>query len=107
MTGDLISREALIEALKERGRQLFKLGTSFEANIASVTALECVNIAKDAPAVDAVPVARCSECVHRGMPACPMCHDESYYDEDDGTEYYTVDKTDDNGFCHIGAKMDE
>ena len=35
---------------------MLKLGTSFESNIASVTALECVNIVKDAPAVDAAPV---------------------------------------------------
>lgn len=56
LTNDLISRESVLEALRARGRKLLKLGTSFEANIASVTALECVNIVKDAPAVDAAPV---------------------------------------------------
>lgn len=90
MTNDLISREAALEALRARGRALLKLGTSFEANIASVTALECVNIVKDAPAVDAMPVKhgrwgcyepysngyRCSECklTHRSCTAyCPNC----------------------------------
>lgn len=38
---------------------------------------------------------------------CPMCHEEYYYDEDDGTDYWTVGNTDDDGFCHNGAKMDE
>lgn len=35
-----------------------------------------------------------------------MCHDEFYYDEDDGGEYVTHDNTEDNGFCHKGKKMD-
>lgn len=56
MTNDLISREAVLDALRARGRKLLRLGTSFESNIASNTALECVNIVKDTPAVDAVPV---------------------------------------------------
>lgn len=95
MAGDLISREALIEAMRARGRELLKLGTSFEANIASVTALEYVNIAKDAPTVDAVPVVHgewllrheghghyweCSEChenpciyVTKNTKFCPNC----------------------------------
>ena len=56
MHNDLISRETVLEALRARGRELLKLGTSFEANIASIAALECVNIVKDAPVVDAAPV---------------------------------------------------
>jgi hypothetical protein len=35
-----------------------------------------------------------------------MCHDEYYYDEDDGADFWTVDNTEDDGFCHCGAKMD-
>lgn len=56
------------------------------------------------PAVDAVPVVRCRECVFRGSDLCPMCHDEYSYDEDDGGDYYTVDNTDDDGFCHKGKR---
>lgn len=92
MTNDLIGREAVLKALRARGRELLKLGTSFESNIASVTALECVNIVKDAPAVDAAPVVHgrwihdnnnrygCSECMAREIMSyrnpknyCPNC----------------------------------
>lgn len=59
-----------------------------------------------APTIDAVEVVRCRECKHRGYDACPMCHDEYYYDEDDGGDWVTHDKTEDDGFCHMGAKMD-
>lgn len=58
------------------------------------------------PTIDAVPVVRCRECKYRGYDACPMCHDEYYYDDDDGADFWTVDNTDDDGFCHMGAKMD-
>lgn len=47
---------------------------------------------------------RCRECVLRGSDYCPMCHDEYTYDEDDGGDYYTVDNTDDDGFCHKGKR---
>lgn len=56
------------------------------------------------PTIDAVPVVRCRECVLRGSDYCPMCHDEYTYDEDDGGDYYTVDNTDDDGFCHKGKR---
>lgn len=64
-------------------------------------------IVRNQPNIDAVPVVRCRECKYRGDEStCPMCHEESYYDEDDGTYYWTVDNTDDDGFCHNGAKVD-
>ena len=54
--GDLISREAVLEALRARGRKLQNLSvTSFEKAISLGVAYECVGIVKDAPAVDAVP----------------------------------------------------
>lgn len=56
--------------------------------------------------VDAVPIVRCKECKYRGYDDCPMCHDEYYYDEDDGGDWVTRDMTVDDGFCHKGAKMD-
>ena len=61
---------------------------------------------RQAPTIDAVSVVRCRECKYRGYDACPMCHDEYTYDEDDGGDYFTVDNTTDDGFCHMGAKMD-
>lgn len=57
------------------------------------------------PTIDAVPVVRCRECWRRGKPNyCPMCQLCVYgavppYDKD-------VDLTEDDGFCHLGAKMD-
>lgn len=67
---------------------------------------KALRLIEQAPTIDAVPVVRCRECKHRGYDFCPMCHDEYTYDEDDGGDYFTVDNTTDDGFCHMGAKMD-
>lgn len=57
----------------------------------------------EAPTIDAVPVVRCRECIHRGWELeCPMCFDE--WDEND---IHTVDHTTDDGFCHNGKKEEE
>lgn len=61
---------------------------------------------RQAPTIDAVPVVRCVECIHRCTDCCPMCHEEYYYDEDDGGDWVTRDMTVDDGFCHKGEKMD-
>lgn len=54
------------------------------------------------PTIDAVPVVRCKECWKRGNEReCPMCHEEF-----DGCDYCTIDYTSDDGFCHMGKKMD-
>ena len=58
------------------------------------------------PTIDAVPVVRCVECIHRCTDCCPMCHEEYYYDEDDGGDWVTRDMTVDDGFCHMGEKME-
>lgn len=68
------------------------------------TACVTVDDIHKAKVVDAVPVVRCRDCVLRGSDYCPMCHDEYTYDEDDGSDYYTVDNTDDDGFCHKGKR---
>ena len=61
---------------------------------------------KNAPAVDAVEVVRCRECIHRGTDECTMIQEDYYYDDDDGSDYVMRDYTEDDGFCHKGAKMD-
>lgn len=97
MSNDLVSREAVLKALRARGRELLKLGTSFESNIASVTALECVNIVKDAPAVDAAPVVhgRWTGNYHSHCSVCD-CFDTNAY-----IGRYT-------NFCpNCGARMDK
>ena len=63
------------------------------------------NDIRTAPAVDAIEVVRCNECAYRGYTIhCPMCFEETYYDDDGYSEYYTVDHTVDDGFCHCGTK---
>lgn len=54
-----------------------------------------------------VEVVRCRDCKHRGIAGeCPMCYTEDSYDEDYGHDYWDVDKTVDDGFCHCGEKVD-
>lgn len=60
------------------------------------------NFIDEAPSIDAVPVVRCFECANRGdKRKCPMCFDES-----DGIDFYQVDNTDDDGFCHYGERKE-
>jgi hypothetical protein len=52
---------------------------------------------------DMVEVGRCTDCRHRGIVSeGPMCYTEDSYDEDYGYDYWDVDKTVDEGFCHCG-----
>ena len=61
------------------------------------------NILDDMPSIDAVPVVRCFECANRGdKRKCPMCYDES-----DGIDFFQVDNTDDDGFCHYGERKED
>ena len=53
--------------------------------------------------VEYAEVVRCKDCMHRGIVTeCPMCYTEDSYDEDYGYDYWDVDKTVDDGFCHCG-----
>lgn len=52
------------------------------------------------------PVVRCRDCKHRGTDYCPMLQEVEDYDEDAGWDYRYVDNTDDDGYCHMGSKMD-
>lgn len=57
------------------------------------------------PALDAVPVVRCNDCKYRCTLVCPMFHRETCLDDLDGFDDYDVDRTDDDGFCHLGREM--
>ena len=60
----------------------------------------------DAPTIDAVEVVRCRECKNRQNPEeCPMCFTE-VVDIKGGRMYQFRDLTRNDGFCHMGAKMD-
>lgn len=68
---------------------------------AFISAVEMVM--KDTPTIDAVEVVRCKDCKHRGIVTeCPMCYTDYSYDEDYGYDYWDVDKTVDECFCHCG-----
>lgn len=63
----------------------------------------CIGLVQCEPVIDAVPVVRCFECANRGDKCkCPMCFDES-----DGIDFYQVDNTDDDGFCHYGERKED
>lgn len=63
----------------------------------------------NAPTVDAVEVARCKDCKHRGDYGCPMYHEEYIEWDDDGyreSEIVEHDRTRDDGFCDLGERKD-
>lgn len=65
-----------------------------------------LDVIEDMPTVDAVPVVRCVDCKHRCTFVCPMYHTETCLDDLDGFDDYNVDRTDDDGFCHLGERWD-
>lgn len=67
---------------------------------------EAAAIVHSRPAVEAVEVVRCKDCVWRGNGSkCPMCHEEWFDDPFDGFDSISIDKTTDEGFCHYGARI--
>lgn len=58
------------------------------------------------PTLDVVPVVRCVDCKYRCTIVCPMFHIEYSWDADDGCDWYDVDRTDDDGFCHLGERWE-
>lgn len=98
MNGDLISREAAAQMLMEKSYSyvVSLFPTSDECKTAREIAKECAEAVRQMPAVDAVEVVRCKDC-------------ESATDI--GTDYLICGgwgfRTDHNGFCYRGAKMDK
>lgn len=53
-------------------------------------------------------IVRCKDCQFRYNDiSCPMCYMETTYNEDDGYDYYVVDRTEDDGFCHVGKPYED
>lgn len=65
-----------------------------------------IYLVETAPTIDAVPVVRCVDCKYRCTLVCPMYHTETCLDDLDGFDDYDVDRTDDDGFCHLGERRD-
>lgn len=79
----------------------FSHGQSMRGGIRK--ALRCI---EQAQTIDAVPVVRCVDCKHRCTLVCPMYHMETCLDDLDGFDDYYVDRTDDDGFCHLGERWE-
>ena len=61
---------------------------------------------EEQPTIEAEPIVRCRDCRKRRSRECPMCDCEQLWDEDDGWVDAFRDRTVDEGYCHMGAKMD-
>lgn len=56
------------------------------------------------PKISTIEIVRCKECKHRyDSDSCPMCQEHCYSD-DYSYDYYDVDSTTDDGFCHRGER---
>lgn len=73
---------------------------------AETGALETQRRVRELPAIDAVPVVRCNDCKYRCTLVCPMYHTETCLDDLDGFDDYNVDRTDNDGFCHLGERWE-
>ena len=92
---DLISRRALERIVRQSGQ---------DAGLHFSDVQKFLRWLNKAPAIDAVPVVRCMDCKNRCTFKCPMYHTETCLDDLDGFDDYSVDRTDGDGFCHLGEK---
>lgn len=106
---DAISRSAVLDALETEKRRLMEQNEGswpFTSKILTRAVDVVYEFVKELPALDVAPVVRCYECKYRCTQTCPMYHTEICLDDLDGFDSYDTDRTDDNGFCHLGARMD-
>lgn len=66
-----------------------------------------LKIIDDTPTVDAEPVVRCKDCIHRDSPNCPMYFEDEGWCEHCGGGFPAADRTEDDGFCHLGKHFEE
>lgn len=93
---DLISRKALLKSFDVAWMVEYdETGCGVTKKAIPVATIEA------APAIEAEPVVHCRECKHHRAAGCPMrsLHVAPY-------GYAVNDNTAENGFCHMGAKMD-
>lgn len=99
---DLISRSAVLKKMDE----LIDFAYRNEDDDLHHTLVTVCSYIDEIPALDAVPVVRCVDCKHRCTFVCPMYHTETCLDDLDGFDDYDVDRTDDDGFCHLGERWE-
>lgn len=97
---DLISRSAVLDRL-----EMFRRNYALKAGYRDAMT-DAIGEVLTAPTLDAVPVVRCVDCKYRCTIVCPMFHIECSWDADDGCDWYDVDRTDDDGFCHLGERWE-
>lgn len=117
MNGDLISREAALDKLRAFGRRVQRDAImDFETRLMSITILDCINIVKESPAVDALEVVRCKDCKYSELLKDSDLRKESpwiYYSKNCRICRCTLlieDEpilVDDDFFCAYGANMDK
>lgn len=101
MDNDAISRSAVLAVGNVRKVVEYdEAGYDMTYDAVPVEAIEAL------PALDVAPVVRCYECKYRCTQICPMYHTEICLDDLDGFDSYDTDRTDDNGFCHLGERAD-
>ena len=106
---DAISRSEVLEMIsrtKEAAMSEEADFTESQQKAIEVIADLFADVFTDIPTLDVAPVVRCYECKYRCTQTCPMYHTEICLDDLDGFDSYDTDPTDDNGFCHLGARMD-
>lgn len=100
----LIDADALERRMNERLRTLEAENGPYDHYACGYE--DAIDEIEDAPTVEAVPVVRCKDCRKRRSRECPMCDYEQLWDDDEGWIDAYRDRTEDEGFCHKGAKMD-
>lgn len=99
---DAISRSAVLKKMDE----LIDFAYRNEDDDLHHTLVTVCSYIDEIPTLDAVPVVRCVDCKHRCTFVCPMYHTETCLDDLDGFDDYDVDRTDDDGFCHLGERWE-
>ena len=97
---DAISRSAVLDRL-----EMFRMNYALQAGDRDAMT-DAIGEGRNALTIDAVPVVRCADCKHRCTFVCPMYHTETCLDDLDGFDDYDVDRTDDDGFCHLGERWE-
>ena len=97
---DMINRDKLLRFMSKKVKMLADENGWHDHYVTGFD--DAITYVEDYPAADAVEVVRCRECVFRHCAdLCPMCWRVSAMDE-----MRVIDITEDDGFCHKGAKMD-
>ena len=96
---DLISQSDAIKAVERRERLM--------AGDKRVGVEYVKTFLLNRSSVDAAPAVRCKDCIHRGSPNCPMYFEYEGWCEHCGGGFPAADRTEDDGFCHLGKYFEE